>query len=62
MEYRTLGGTGLKVSTHCLGTMMFVEWGKKTCTFSMNPSLSVLRPYLDRRDDVRGAPPAKRDL
>jgi aryl-alcohol dehydrogenase-like predicted oxidoreductase len=27
MEYRTLGGTGLKVSTHCLGTMMFGEWG-----------------------------------
>src|SRR5438128_446541 len=27
MEYRTLGGTGLKVSTHCLGTMRFGEWG-----------------------------------
>jgi aryl-alcohol dehydrogenase-like predicted oxidoreductase len=27
MEYRTLGGTGLMVSTHCLGTMMFGEWG-----------------------------------
>jgi len=27
VEYRTLGGTGLKVSTHCLGTMMFGEWG-----------------------------------
>ena len=27
MEYRTLGGTGLKVSTHCLGTMMFGAWG-----------------------------------
>ena len=27
MEYRTLGGTGLSVSTHCLGTMMFGSWG-----------------------------------
>jgi aryl-alcohol dehydrogenase-like predicted oxidoreductase len=27
MEYRTLGGTGLRVSTHCLGTMMFGAWG-----------------------------------
>ncbi|MEK8109467.1 aldo/keto reductase [Micromonospora sp. M12] len=23
MRYRTLGGTGIEVSTHCLGTMMF---------------------------------------
>ncbi len=27
MEYRTLGSTGVKVSTHCLGTMMFGAWG-----------------------------------
>jgi aryl-alcohol dehydrogenase-like predicted oxidoreductase len=27
MEYRVLGGTGLRVSTHCLGTMMFGGWG-----------------------------------
>ena len=27
MEYRTLGGTGLQVSTHCLGAMMLGEWG-----------------------------------
>ena len=27
MEYRTLGGTGVRVSTHCLGAMMFGEWG-----------------------------------
>lgn len=27
MEYRVLGGTGLRVSTHCLGTMMFGAWG-----------------------------------
>jgi aryl-alcohol dehydrogenase-like predicted oxidoreductase len=27
MEYRALGQTGVRVSTHCLGTMMFGEWG-----------------------------------
>ena len=27
MEYRTLGGTGLQVSTHCLGAMMLGAWG-----------------------------------
>ncbi|HET9723945.1 MAG TPA: aldo/keto reductase [Actinomycetota bacterium] len=29
MEYRVLGGTGLRVSTHCLGTMMFGAWGNQ---------------------------------
>ncbi len=27
MEYRVLGGTGIRVSTHCLGAMMFGSWG-----------------------------------
>jgi aryl-alcohol dehydrogenase-like predicted oxidoreductase len=27
MEYRTLGSTGVRVSTHCLGAMMFGSWG-----------------------------------
>jgi aryl-alcohol dehydrogenase-like predicted oxidoreductase len=27
MEYRSLGGTGVQVSTHCLGAMMFGSWG-----------------------------------
>lgn len=27
MEYRTLGRTGMQVSTLCLGTMMFGKWG-----------------------------------
>ena len=27
MEYRRLGATGAKVSTHCLGAMMFGAWG-----------------------------------
>jgi aryl-alcohol dehydrogenase-like predicted oxidoreductase len=29
MEYRPLGGTGVKVSTHCLGAMMFGPWGNE---------------------------------
>jgi aryl-alcohol dehydrogenase-like predicted oxidoreductase len=27
VEYRTLGGTGVKVSPFCLGAMMFGAWG-----------------------------------
>jgi aryl-alcohol dehydrogenase-like predicted oxidoreductase len=27
MEYGTLGSTGVSVSTHCLGAMMFGQWG-----------------------------------
>jgi aryl-alcohol dehydrogenase-like predicted oxidoreductase len=27
VEYRILGATGIRVSTHCLGTMMFGAWG-----------------------------------
>ena len=27
MEFRRLGNTGVKVSVHCLGTMMFGQWG-----------------------------------
>ena len=27
MEYRTFGSTGVQVSTHCLGAMMFGAWG-----------------------------------
>jgi len=29
MEYRPLGATGIRVSTHCLGTMMFGAWGNR---------------------------------
>ena len=32
MEYRTLGTTGVRVSTHCLGTMMFGTWGNRDRT------------------------------
>ncbi len=39
MEYRTLGRTGLQVSTLCLGTMMFGKWG--------NPDPAECRRILD---------------
>jgi aryl-alcohol dehydrogenase (NADP+) len=29
MEYRTLGKTGIQVSTQCLGAMMFGQWGNR---------------------------------
>jgi aryl-alcohol dehydrogenase-like predicted oxidoreductase len=29
VEYRTLGRTGVRVSTHCLGAMMFGAWGNR---------------------------------
>src|SRR5215831_9744218 len=43
MEYRTLGGTGLKVSTHCLGTMMFGEWGNK----DVDDCVGTIRAAID---------------
>jgi aryl-alcohol dehydrogenase-like predicted oxidoreductase len=43
MEYRTLGGTGLKVSTHCLGTMMFGEWGNT----DVDDCIGTIRTAID---------------
>ncbi len=43
MEYRTLGGTGLKVSTHCLGTMMFGEWGNT----DVDACIGTIRAAID---------------
>jgi aryl-alcohol dehydrogenase-like predicted oxidoreductase len=43
MEYRTLGGTGLKVSTHCLGTMMFGEWGNT----DVDDCIGTIRAAID---------------
>jgi aryl-alcohol dehydrogenase-like predicted oxidoreductase len=39
VEYRTLGRTGMTVSTVCLGTMMFGSWG--------NPDESACRKIVD---------------
>jgi Aldo/keto reductase family len=43
MEYRTLGGTGVKVSSLCLGAMMFGAWGNA----DHDDSVSIIRTALD---------------
>src|SRR6187200_2685631 len=57
MEYRTLGGTGLQVSTHCLGTMMFGAWGNNFVdtadVYSAGESEEIVgRALKGRRDEV----------
>lgn len=44
MEYRTLGRTGMQVSTLCLGTMMFGSWG--------NPDEAECRRIVDMALDA----------
>jgi len=43
MEYRRLGTTGVKVSTHCLGAMMFGEWGNK----DHDESIRIIHAAID---------------
>ncbi|MGH7539752.1 MAG: aldo/keto reductase [Gemmatimonadota bacterium] len=43
MEYRTLGGTGMRVSTHCLGAMMFGSWGNT----DLDESVRIIHAALD---------------
>lgn len=43
MEYRRLGTTGVKVSTHCLGAMMFGEWGNP----DHDESIRIIHAALD---------------
>ncbi len=43
MEYRVLGGTGLRVSTHCLGTMMFGPWGNP----DVDESVGIVHAAID---------------
>jgi aryl-alcohol dehydrogenase-like predicted oxidoreductase len=43
MEYRRLGSTGVKVSTHCLGAMMFGDWGNK----DHDESIKIIHAALD---------------
>ncbi|MEV5158866.1 aldo/keto reductase [Streptomyces sp. NPDC053728] len=43
MRYRTLGSTGVQVSSLCLGTMMFGRWGNPDHT----DSIGVIRTALD---------------
>lgn len=44
MRYRTLGGTGIEVSAHCLGTMMFGSVGNS----DHDDSVRVIHSALDR--------------
>jgi aryl-alcohol dehydrogenase-like predicted oxidoreductase len=43
MRMRTLGGTGIKVSAYCLGTMMFGQWGNP----DHDDSIAIIRAALD---------------
>ncbi len=53
MEYRGLGGTGLRVSTHCLGTMMFGAWGNadvEDCVRIIHAALDAGINFVDTAD------------
>ncbi len=53
MEYRTLGGTGLQVSTHCLGTMMFGAWGNTdvdACVETIHAAIDGGINFVDTAD------------
>ena len=43
MEYRTLGQTGIQVSTQCLGAMMFGLWGNR----DHDDSVSIIHAALE---------------
>jgi aryl-alcohol dehydrogenase-like predicted oxidoreductase len=43
MQTRTLGSTGIKVSTYCLGAMMFGAWGNR----DHDDSVRIIRAALD---------------
>ena len=45
MRYRTLGGTGIEVSVHCLGAMMFGSVGNPDhddCARIIHAALSLI--------------------
>ena len=53
MEYRTLGTTGVRVSTHCLGAMMFGSWGNTdvdACVRMMHEALDAGINFVDTAD------------
>src|SRR3954452_14295227 len=43
MQYRTLGSTGMQVSTLCLGAMMFGAWGNR----DHDDSVAIIHRALD---------------
>src|SRR5438309_5865394 len=53
MEYRTLGRTGVKVSAHCLGAMMFGVWGNSDedeCIRMVHRALDAGINFVDTAD------------
>ena len=53
MEYRTLGSTGVRVSTHCLGTMMFGAWGNtdvQACVRAIHEAIDAGINFIDTAD------------
>jgi aryl-alcohol dehydrogenase-like predicted oxidoreductase len=53
MEYRTLGTTGVRVSTHCLGAMMFGSWGNTdvdACVRMVREALDAGINFVDTAD------------
>ncbi|MGH2694457.1 MAG: aldo/keto reductase [Actinomycetota bacterium] len=53
MVYRTLGTTGLKVSVHCLGAMMFGMWGntdENECESMVHRALDAGINFIDTAD------------
>jgi aryl-alcohol dehydrogenase-like predicted oxidoreductase len=53
MRYRTLGGTGIEVSTHCLGTMMFGSVGNpdhEDCVRITHAALDAGINFVDTAD------------
>ena len=53
MEYRTLGRTGVKVSAHCLGSMMFGPWGntdEDECVRMIHTALDAGINFVDTAD------------
>ena len=53
MEYRTLGTTGVRVSTHCLGAMMFGSWGNTdvdACVRMVHEALDAGINFVDTAD------------
>ncbi|MFD3487596.1 aldo/keto reductase [Streptomyces sp. NPDC058665] len=53
MRYRTLGGTGIEVSVHCLGTMMFGSVGNRDhddCVRIIHSALDQGVNFLDTAD------------
>jgi aryl-alcohol dehydrogenase-like predicted oxidoreductase len=53
VEYRTLGSTGVSVSTHCLGAMMFGSWGntdRDECIRIVHAALDAGVNFVDTAD------------